>query len=237
MTNAIKVENLFVDYGKYPVLEDVNFKIEQGEMVYIFGANGSGKSTLIKSILGINSPSKGSIEIFGKKNTPNNVSKYCGYVPQYSSIDRSFPISVREIIDLECSVGNTMCSQSPQSHLSVFGAEHLLDKKLDALSGGEFQKVMIARALTSDPEILIMDEPINNLDDGSQKELIKFIEELNEKFKKTILIISHDFNIIRHDSNNKILYVSQGHVREESEKTLLHNDDLNTQHVHTHEHY
>lgn len=232
MTKAIKVSKLKVDYGKHTILKDVNFEINKGEIVYIFGANGSGKSTLIKALLGIIIPTKGEIEIFGKTNTPKIVSTYCGYVPQYSQIDKDFPISVREVIELECSVANAKCPQSPETHLKVLDAEHLVDKKLDELSGGEFQKVMIARSMTSDPEILIMDEPINNLDDKSQKELIKFIEGLNEKLKKTILIISHDFNIIKHDSQSKILYVSEGIVREESEESLVHKNDLTTQHIH-----
>lgn len=231
MSIAIKVKNLKVNYGKYSILDNVNFEIYEGDLVYIFGANGSGKSTLIKTILGLISKSSGEIKIFEKNSSRDIIAQNFGYVPQYNNIDREFPISVEEVIDLECKVSSTKCSTNPKEHLELLGASHLLKKKLDELSGGEFQKVMIARALTSDPKILILDEPINNLDDKSQKDLMNFINLINSKENKTILLISHDYNIAEHGEHRKILYVSEGSVREETEESLIHLKHLNTQHL------
>lgn len=228
--NAISVDKLNVRFGRDLILKDVNVQIDDGELVYFFGANGSGKTTFVKSILGLNEFS-GEIKIFGDKNTKKKVSKHCGYVPQYVHIDRSFPINVGEMLELECGL-SPHCSINVKEHLNFIDAEHLIDRKIGNLSGGELQKVLIARALASTPDIIIMDEPINNLDEAAQHDLIDFIKKLNKEHGKTIIVISHDFNIIEHDSKHRILLVSDKTIREESEESLIHNQQLITQHIH-----
>lgn len=207
MNNTIiQVQNLTVKFQNNLVLDNVNCKIKAGELVHIFGANGSGKTTLIKTILGIVKPNKGTIKIYNKPLNQNIISKHIGYVPQYTNIPRDFPISVSELIELECNAANH-CPLGVTGHLEVLNSENLNDKKIDSLSGGEFQKVLIARALTTNPDIIILDEPINNLDEKTQHDLINFIHKLNEESKKTILMITHDQSALEYHNDNRVLLV------------------------------
>ena len=182
--------------GSSEILRSISLEVAQGELLYILGSNGSGKTTLIKTILGIIKPYSGSVNIFGKPNTQEQVSRHIGYVPQYSNVTRDFPISVKEIIELECSTLEH-CSVNAHEHLKYFNAEIFKNDRLSELSGGEFQKVLIARAFVSNPKILILDEPFNNLDKQAQQELLRLINKLHKQDGMTILIITHDPNIIK----------------------------------------
>lgn len=210
MTNIISVQNLSVERNQQFVLSDVSINIAPRSFNFIVGGNGSGKSTLIKAILGIVQPQSGKVLINTELNTQQVVAKYIGYVPQSTTIDRSFPISVSEMIQLECS-RSERCAHGLNHHLELLGSDHLLDKKLSNLSGGEFQKVLIARALVTDPQIIILDEPTNNLDSASQTELYALLREQNE-LGKTIIIITHDYQTIEHTTDS-IWMVSDQAVR------------------------
>lgn len=213
MSSTIKVNQLSFGYNSHSVLQDVDLEIRPGELVYFVGGNGSGKSTLIKLILGLLDQDKGQVLIDDKPRTQSIVSKYFGYVPQYADIDRGFPITVREAIRLECQVAQN-CSIGVEGHLERFRAEKLMDKKLSELSGGQFQKVMIARALVTDPQILILDEPTNNLDTQAHEYLHQIGAELLKQ-GKTLIIVTHDVHELEHaETNPRVFEFLDGRVNE-----------------------
>lgn len=215
MPTAISVKKLSIEFDDHTVLDNVSFDIQPGEIVYVLGGNGSGKTTLMKSLLGMIDANKGEITIMGKKRSQETVSEHIGYVPQYNKIDKTFPISVREVIRLECDNAH-QCSLDTIEHLRLFESEHLLDRLLENLSGGEFQKVLIARAMVSEPDILILDEPNNNLDQNSQKELFNLLRKLSDQ-GKTVLVVTHDHSLVRGEQRMFLLEggeLSQGHANE-----------------------
>lgn len=219
MQTAIQVQNLTVKIGDHKILDNISFDINQGEIVYILGSNGSGKTTLIKTILGLINCEQGEINIFGKVNSQLTVSQYCGYLPQYTLIDRTFPITVKEMIELECDVAKS-CIHGAEKHLHFLNSEHLKNRKLNNLSGGEFQRALIARALVTDPRILIFDEPYSNLDHKTQEDLNLLIKDLNKRQGKTIFIITHDHNIIDKQSD-KVIYIINGKCYSGNAKEII----------------
>lgn len=199
---SVSINNVSYQIEETVILEGISFDIYSEEILFIIGPNGAGKSTLIKIILGLENPTKGTVRILGKKNVPKTVAKYCGYVSQRFDFDRSFPISVEELIDL-----NTDGKSEREKILDALRhvkAKNLLDKSVSELSGGELQKVLIARALAADPKILFLDEPTNNLDVTSQQELFELINELKEKHKLAVIVVSHDINVVSENADRVI---------------------------------
>ena len=203
--NLIEIKNLSLGYDNTIVLKNININIEEKDFICIVGPNGSGKSTLIKGILGLLKPKKGKV-IY------NNLKQnFIGYMPQEVKVDSHFPASVLEIV-----LSGTLNNLSNKlfyikkekniaiNNLKILGIEKLKNKSFSDLSGGERQKVLLARSLCATSKLLILDEPSNNLDSKSKKELYKIITELNRKHDITILMITHDLdhkNLI----GNKIL--------------------------------
>ncbi|MFQ5493184.1 MAG: metal ABC transporter ATP-binding protein [Candidatus Dojkabacteria bacterium] len=226
---ALKVKGLSVRLGGHQILDNVEFEVPKGQLTYILGANGSGKTTLVRTLLGLQEADSGSIKLFGKTRTQELVASYMGYVPQYSEVERDFPISVDEVIKLACDTDR--CSLGVAGHLKLFDIDHLATRKISNLSGGEFQKVLIARALVNQPEILILDEPINNLDLKSQEDLLANIRKINKHEKITILIISHDHHIIN-EKTDHVLHLSNHDVIAGKAKEILHDHKLVKRHEH-----
>lgn len=183
--------------------------LEKGSLTYLFGSNGSGKTTLIKSIIKLIPTTKGIVRIFNEPASQKNIASHISYLAQYPKLDKNFPISVSELINLACSTQHH-CPISIEEHLQRFDALEIKDKKLEQLSGGQLQKVLIARALIGDKDILILDEPFNNLDHRSEERLIKIIKEMHKNQGKTILIVTHDQSIVNKNSN--CLMLAHGHL-------------------------
>ena len=188
---SIKIEELSFSYTHVNVLEHVNLFIEPGEYIGIMGPNGGGKTTLLKLIMGFLEPAKGEVFVNGK----------IGYVPQVQKTDRDFPISVHELILLGALSNASIFGTYPQSIKDqanlLMGRLNLTKYKnvmFGRLSGGLTQRALLARALVSDPDILLLDEPTANIDPISTKAIFEIIEEL--RGKKTILLITHDLNTI-----------------------------------------
>ena len=196
MEQAIHIENLTVYYGETEALSNVSFDVKEGEFLGIMGPNGGGKSTLLKSILGLIPVSQGKIEIFGKPVGKGHVS--IGYVPQFASFDKKFPISVMEAV----LTGRLSTSIKPFFHyskqdrqiamekLEQVGMKDLAGRQIGELSGGEFQKMLIARALTLEPKILILDEPTASVDASSRAQIYELLEKINKEV--TVLLVTHD---------------------------------------------
>lgn len=203
--NKIKVENVSLGYENKIVLKNISFEINEGDFICVVGPNGSGKSTLIKGILGLIKPKKGKIIYEGIKQN------FIGYMPQESKIDANFPASVYEIVlsgNLNklgfISFYNKECKEKANESLKTLNIYDLKDKKFCDLSGGQRQKVLLARSLCATSSLLILDEPSNNLDSSSKIDLYKTVQKLNKTQKITVIMVTHDLdhgNLI----GNKIL--------------------------------
>ena len=210
--NLIELKNLSLGYENITVLKDINMTIDENDFICIVGPNGAGKSTLVKGILGLIKPKKGKV-IY------NNLKQnFIGYMPQETKIDSNFPASVYEIV-----LSGTLNRLGLRSfytkrektialnNLKLLGIENLKNKNFCDLSGGQRQKVLLARSLCATSKLLILDEPSNNLDSKSKKELYKTIIDLNKNHGITVIMITHDLD---HDNliGNKILSLREDDV-------------------------
>ena len=210
--NIIETKNLTLGYEHTHVINNLNITIEDGDFLCIVGPNGAGKSTLIKGILGLIKPIKGKI-IF------NNLKQnFIGYMPQETKIDANFPASVLEIVLFGTlnrlgiiSFYTKKEKEIVLNNLKLLGIEDLKDKNFSDLSGGQRQKVLLARSLSATTKLLVLDEPSNNLDSKSKKDLYKTISELNKKHNITLIMITHDLD---HDNlvGNKILSLRENDI-------------------------
>jgi zinc transport system ATP-binding protein len=194
----IKVEKVSFCYHIKPILKDVNLIIDEGDFIGIIGPNGGGKTTLLKLLMGMLTPHKGKIKVFNKD--PRDVRDKFGYVPQSYTIDKYFPISALEVVLLgmltksKHGFFSQRQKNKAKDFLESIGLKNFIHKPFGKLSGGQIQRVLIARALISDPEILILDEPTANIDLDSQKLIFDIL--LNTDKKRTILMVSHDLQTI-----------------------------------------
>jgi len=210
--NLIEFKNVTLGYDNHIVLKNLNFKIDDNDFICIVGPNGSGKSTLVKGILGLIKPLKGKI-IY------NNLEKnFIGYMPQETKIDNNFPASVFEIVlsGTLNKMGFKLFYTKKEKDLAlknmkILGIEKLKKCNFSSLSGGQRQKVLLARSLCATSKLLILDEPSNNLDTKSKKDLYKILTSLNKKNNITIIMITHDLD---HDNllGNKILSLREDDI-------------------------
>ena len=197
--SVIKICDLHFSYGNPVILEDIQLDIKANEFVGMVGPNGSGKTTLLKIILGLLDPDKGSVEVLGKQ--PHQTVKEIGYMPQFTAFSRDFPISVEETV-LMGRLGNTssigfFSKKDKQLAGESMEAVEILDLKkrsIGSLSGGQLQRVLIARALACNPKIMILDEPTANIDMKAEKDIFDLLKKLNKKI--TIIVGSHDIGFI-----------------------------------------
>lgn len=190
----LEAKQIFCGYNKkQPILRDVNFTIYENEFIGLIGPNASGKTTLLKTILGIIRPLSG--EIIKKENL-----KF-GYVPQIFTVDESFPFSVYEILSfafLKNFKGNLSAREKKRidEMIEKFKLNDFKFTLYKDLSGGLKQKVLIIRSLLRKPDILILDEPINDLDIQNTKLILDFVKELKEQEKFTVILTSHTLEIV-----------------------------------------
>ncbi len=193
--------------GAEPVLRDVSFSLEAGEYVGIVGPNGGGKSTLLHLLAGILHPTKGDIRIFGHSTHDAHHHIDIGFVPQRMENDiRMFPATVEEIVQSGRVRHHLLHGKHEHDDEAAAVAirrvniEHLRKRRIGMLSGGEFQRVMIARALCAEPEILLLDEPTVGVDRASQETFYSLLRTLHQELHLTILLVSHDIAPIRKDA-------------------------------------
>jgi len=210
----IIAKNVSIAYGQNEVLKNVSFDIKQGDFIGIAGPNGGGKTTLIKAMLGLVSINEGDFILFNQSIKKFKNWAQIGYLPQKSSmINILFPASVFEIVGLGL-LGykkipkkiNKNDQEKINQILKHLGILHLSKKMFSELSGGQQQKVLLARALVSDPEILIFDEPSTALDPDSREAFFNLIQKLNKEKNITILLITHDTGYIGNYAN-KLMYL------------------------------
>lgn len=197
---AIDFDHVTFEYEKLsPLLNKASFSIEAGEFIGVVGPNGGGKTTALKLMLGFLKPKSGKVKIFGS--SPKLARANIGYVPQHNSYDKQFPISCLELVLTGVVSKVKWFGSLPKEEkekaialLKNLGAEHLKEQPFGSLSGGQAQKVLLARALISDPDLLLLDEPTANIDARSETFIFSFLKKF--KGKKTILIVMHNFDAI-----------------------------------------
>jgi zinc transport system ATP-binding protein len=199
-THCITVENIHVQRGVTPVLSGVSFTIEAGDYVGIIGPNGSGKTTLLKVILGLLKPSQGHVAIFGHSIREARKHFDIGYVPQrVAEQSTAFPATVAEVVLSGRTVRRGLFHAFTNEDRTLaaramkrLGVIAMRDRRIGELSGGEQQRVMIARALAGEPRILMLDEPTAGVDAASVTAFYETLGTLNKKLDLTILLVSHD---------------------------------------------
>lgn len=204
-----KIENFGVARGPMVILENVNIHIHCGELTAIIGPNGAGKSTLLKALLG-EVPHTGELKYLDSKGSKSD-KPLIGYVPQQLSFDRSSPTSV---LDLFIASRSRMpawifkpasVKKKALEGLSKVKAEHLTDRRLGALSGGELQRVMLALALDPVPNLLLLDEPVSGIDQGGLELFYNTVSELRQNFDLSIILISHDLDLVAKYADRVVL--------------------------------
>jgi manganese/zinc/iron transport system ATP- binding protein len=194
--SPLSVESLTVAYQKKPVLRDVTFEVNEGELVGIIGPNGAGKSTLIKAILGLLPTISGEVSIYGKPYKQQR--KMVGYVPQRESVDWDFPTNALDVVMMG-RYGHLGLIRRPGANerqlamdcLEKVGMADYAHRQISQLSGGQQQRVFLARALVQDATIYFMDEPFAGVDAATEKAIVTLLNELKRQ-GKTVLVVHHD---------------------------------------------
>ncbi len=201
--NALSVENLCVKANEMHLLENITFSIKQGRVVAIIGPNGAGKTTLVKAILGLIPFQQGSVLLHGDPIGDGDLSSKVGYVPQKLEFDRSFPLTVFELLHFTVPPAFSFPflkrkkeDEHIESLLEIVGAKDLKNRGIGSLSGGELQRVMVAKAIVNDPKILFLDEPASGVDIEGQERFHDLIMRLNKEHGLTVILISHDLNVV-----------------------------------------
>ncbi len=204
---AVEIRGLWVAYNGLAVLEEIDLEIQAGKYVGILGPNGAGKSTLLKVILGLIEPTRGEVRVFGE--APQKLrhrGQIVGYLPQRPLGNPHFPVTVLDVV-LMGRYGRIGLVKRPSrqdrhmalTHLEQVGIAHLAERAIGEVSGGEQQRVFIARALCVEPRLLVLDEPMVSLDACAQDELYELVHGIKEKLDLTVLMVSHDIGgVARH---------------------------------------
>ncbi len=196
--SLVTLSNVDVHHGRFQALTHVDFSIDKGEIVTIVGPNGSGKTTLLRCIIGAQKPSSGSVT--------RTRGLRIGYVPQSLSIDATLPLTVARFLSLPI----RHPADAITTALHQAGADGLQDRQMSALSGGQFQRVLLARALLKKPDLLILDEPTTGLDQPGSAALYRQIEQVRTELNTAVLMVSHELHVVMSASDRVVCL--NGHV-------------------------
>jgi zinc/manganese transport system ATP-binding protein len=218
MSELIRAENLSAGFKFKTIWHNANFVVEPGEFIGLLGANGAGKTTLFRLLLGIEQPFSGSLLVFSKP--PERGNPRIGYVPQRRSIDSETKIQALEYVRLG-TYGNNWGFSSPakatrERHQALKSLEqvdalNLAYKPLNELSGGEQQRIFLAQALAGKPDLLLLDEPLANLDIRRESELIKLVQSVAKLHNMAVILIAHDINPLL-PVVERIIYIANGKI-------------------------
>jgi zinc/manganese transport system ATP-binding protein len=226
----VTAQNLAAGFPGKTIWQSANFSFDRGEFVAIIGPNGAGKTLLIRLLLGLRQPINGTLRIFDSE--PKRGNHRIGYVPQRHLIDSDTNTECLELVRLSFS-GNRwgfgLYSQNERKvaldALGAVGAAELAHQPLSALSGGELQRIFLAEALVSNPEILLLDEPLSNLDIKRSKELVQLVNKVVRSRNVTALLVAHDINPLL-PFLDKVVYIANGKVATGKPKEVLTSESL-----------
>lgn len=213
---SITLENVSLTLGKRKILDHINLTIDEGEFVAILGPNGAGKSTLLKLLLGLYKPTSGKISVLGK--TPKRGNNEIGYAPQHRTLEADLALRARDVVGFGLD-GNKWGIALPDKKrdihilqaLDEVDMKHLADSPVGNLSGGEQQRLLIAQSLLTHPKILLLDEPLSNLDITNAQSVVSLIAKIARNRKMTVLLVTHDVNLLL-PVIDRVLYVANGNT-------------------------
>jgi zinc transport system ATP-binding protein len=193
----VELRNVWVWREKHLALKDVSLDLKDNKFIGLMGPNGGGKTTLIKVIAGLIKPDRGTIKVSGP------VARTIGYVPQEENFDSTFPVTARNVVEmgLAASLGpfsrlSARQQEQVERVLALMGMTRLAGRNIGELSGGQKQRVFIARALVCEPRLLLLDEPTTGVDAAARDEFSRLLQSLMEKMRLTILLASHDLEVV-----------------------------------------
>jgi zinc transport system ATP-binding protein len=204
--SIVEVRDVAFAYGQGPrVLEDVTLTVERGEFVAVAGPNGGGKTTLLRLVLGFERPSHGTVRVFGRPAGTLVPDERIGYLPQRAHVASEAPVTVREIVGAgrlaRCGMLGPLRRRDREvvdAAIDRVGLTHRATAPLKTLSGGMQQRALIAKALASEPSLLVLDEPTTGVDVASQESLGALLDELRRELGVTVLYVSHEFGAVEH---------------------------------------
>ncbi len=227
---VLNLRDVNVSFGVRAVLRDVNFRVGAGEFTGLIGTNGSGKTTLFRVILGLVAPDSGDVELFGRRNL--RVAGSVGYVPQRLDLDPEMPVRARDFVALGLDgqrYGFTRRTRQSslliEEMLAAVGAESFAERRVGTLSGGEQQRVVIAHALVSRPRLLLLDEPLANLDPGSTQEIVTLLNRIAKAQNVAVLLSSHEMNPLL-PVMDRVVYIAYGRVVSGTTDEIVRSDVL-----------
>jgi zinc transport system ATP-binding protein len=196
MDNLLELNNIELLIGKRHILHQVSLQLAPGEILTLIGPNGAGKTTLVRIALGLLKPTSGQV----KRRSNIRV----GYMPQRLHLDPTFPLSVKRFLNM---TGESQ-SYKISSALEEVGATHTFDSTMQSLSGGELQRVLLARVLIADPDLLVLDEPVQGVDVHGQMELYQLITRIREQHQCAVMMVSHDLHLVM-AATDRVLCLNQ----------------------------
>lgn len=204
MSSLVDISGLEFGYGRQPVVSGIHLQVETGTTLGLIGPNGGGKTTLVRLLLGVLEPSAGFVRIAGLP--PAKAIRrgdLIGYLPQNPPTASRLPLSVRQVVRLGLAGKTGLLRKTPREDLDFadslierVGVADVADRPIGALSGGELQRVYIARALAPRPRLLVLDEPTTGIDRGGQQRFIEFIQNLKAELRLTMVFVSHDLRAV-----------------------------------------
>jgi zinc/manganese transport system ATP-binding protein len=226
----LAIDGISVRLGGRDVLRDVSFTIEAGEFTGLIGSNGAGKTTLLRVILGLQAPSSGTVLIAGRERSRRN--PLIGYVPQKYALDPDMPLRARDLVALGLDAHRLGIARPSrerrarvQEMLAAVDAQSFADARIGTLSGGEQQRVLIAHALISRPRLLLLDEPLANLDLRSGHEIVQLLARIAAEHEIAVLISAHEMNPLL-DVMDRIVYVAGGRAASGTTAEVVRSDVL-----------
>ncbi|GEM49710.1 ABC transporter ATP-binding protein [Deinococcus cellulosilyticus NBRC 106333 = KACC 11606] len=211
---AIETQGLRVRFGDFVALDNLTLQIPSGAFLAVVGPNGAGKSTFMKTLLGLVTPETGQVKVLGRP--PGAFPDQIGYVPQIKTFDRSFPAVAIELVLSGVRQAWPGPLRGPERKLAIealerVGADRLAERPLGRLSGGELQRVYLARALVRRPKLILLDEPATGIDALGEKDMYHMLEAYRKESAATIAMITHDFDVARYHASyvvvlNRTLY-------------------------------
>ncbi len=233
-TTVINIEDAVVSFREDIALRGVSLRVESGEFVAIIGPNGAGKTTLLTIVNGLGKLLSGRVWVLGHYLTSGNshsLRKKVGYVPQVESIDSRMPMNVREVV-MVGRYGVLGLLRKPGRHdwkivdemLELVGMTHLARRPIGHLSGGEQQRVAIARCLAQEPELFLLDEPTASLDWKAQIEILELVKRIHDSRHLTTLFVTHDLNALP-DACDRVVLMKEGLIRGEGSPNELLTDE------------